>query len=138
MRTTLSLDPDVAQELKSQIAERKTSLKEVVNDALRRGLAAAHRSKSKPTFRVAPRSLGFKAGIDMNKLNQLLDESEVQEIALKMQANKKAAMIVPDAGILIHAYDTDCSRHQAAKAWLKEVMRMARPSPACDGSTHFR
>ncbi len=40
MRTTLTLDPDVAQRLKSRMAEQKATLKQVVNEALRRGLAA--------------------------------------------------------------------------------------------------
>lgn len=38
MRTTLTLDPDVAALLRRVQAERRASLKEVVNDALRVGL----------------------------------------------------------------------------------------------------
>jgi len=78
MRTTLTLDPDVSQALKARIAEKNTTLKRVVNEALRRGLAAEPGKKKKP-FRVTPFSCGgFRPGIDITKLNQLADELEVQ------------------------------------------------------------
>ena len=89
MRTTLTLEPDVARQLKSRMAEQEVSLKELVNDALRRGLSATPASRPKKPFRVASHSFGFKPGIDMSKLNQLLDELEVQEFAAKMQGRKK-------------------------------------------------
>jgi hypothetical protein len=39
MRTTLTLDPDVAALLKKAVARGDVSFKDAVNDALRRGLA---------------------------------------------------------------------------------------------------
>lgn len=39
MRTTLTLDPDVAAHLQKLVADGAVSFKEAVNDALRRGLA---------------------------------------------------------------------------------------------------
>jgi Ribbon-helix-helix protein, copG family len=39
MRTTLTLDDDVAAELERLQRERRTSLKRIINDALREGLA---------------------------------------------------------------------------------------------------
>jgi hypothetical protein len=90
MRTTLTLDPDVAQALKSRMADRKTSFKEVVNETLRQGLAAKPKSKPTEVFRVEARSLGLKPGIDPNKLNQLVDELEVQEYVKKMRRFRKS------------------------------------------------
>ena len=90
MRTTLTLDPDVAQALKVRMTDRKTSFKEVVNETLRQGLAVKPKSKPREVFRVAPHSFGFKAGIDVNKLNQLVDELEVQEFVAKQRRNRKA------------------------------------------------
>ena len=43
MRTTLSLDDDVAALIEQVIRERRESLKQVVNEALRRGLAEVNR-----------------------------------------------------------------------------------------------
>jgi hypothetical protein len=41
MRTTLTLDPDVAQLLEEEAHRRRLPWKQVVNDAIRRGLAAS-------------------------------------------------------------------------------------------------
>ena len=41
MRTTLTLDPDVAALLKKAVARGEVSFKQAVNDALRRGLTEA-------------------------------------------------------------------------------------------------
>jgi len=90
MRTTLTLDPDVAQALKSRTADRKTSFKEVVNETLRQGLADKPKSKPTEVFRVEARSLGLKPGIDPNKLNQLVDELEAQEFVAKMRRFRKS------------------------------------------------
>ena len=78
MRTTLTLDPDVARRLKARMAETKLSLKRVVNDALRAGLSEKA-SFRKARFRVEPHSFQFKPGIDLDKLNQLADELEAEE-----------------------------------------------------------
>ena len=90
MRTTLTLDPDVAQELKTRVAERKTSFKEIVNETLRQGLSAKPKAKPTEVFRVEARALGLRPGIDPNKLNQLVDELEVQEFLAKMRRGRKS------------------------------------------------
>jgi hypothetical protein len=41
MRTTLTLEPDVAQQIRRRIARQKSTLKQVVNEALRVGLSAS-------------------------------------------------------------------------------------------------
>lgn len=88
MRTTLTLEPDVAQKLKRRMAERKISLKAAVNEALRAGLKAS--AAVKPAkFKVEPFSGGgFQPGIDPDRLNQLLDELDVEEFARKMAREK--------------------------------------------------
>lgn len=50
MRTTLTLDPDVAALLKKAVARGEVSFKEAVNDALRRGLADVASAKPKKRF----------------------------------------------------------------------------------------
>ena len=77
MRTTLTLDPDVARRLKSRMAEKGSSLKEAVNEALRAGLARTGRDEP-ATFGVEPYPCRFKPGIDLDKLNQLADELEAE------------------------------------------------------------
>jgi hypothetical protein len=82
MRTTLSLDADVAHRLRQELASGKKSLKEVVNERLRLGFGlqdAAHR----PSFRVQPHSSAYQPGIDPVKFNQLVDELQADEFVKK-------------------------------------------------------
>jgi hypothetical protein len=59
MRTTLTLDDDVAALLRRTLARRKTSMKRVVNDALRAGLREMNvRPKARATYRTPAVSLG--------------------------------------------------------------------------------
>jgi hypothetical protein len=81
MRTTLTLDPDVAQKLKARTLEQKTTFKQVVNEAIRRGLKAPERARK--AFHVTSYSMGLRSGIDPDKLNQLAGELEAEEFARK-------------------------------------------------------
>ena len=54
MRTTLTLDPDVAVLVNRAREASKRSLKEVVNDALRRGLMAGESSGQTPAAYETP------------------------------------------------------------------------------------
>ena len=85
MRTTLTLEPDVAQQLRRQIADKRLPLKRIVNDALRAGLSQTSKREKVARFTVEPHSFGFKPGIDRDKLGQLLDELEVEEFVRKYQ-----------------------------------------------------
>lgn len=78
MRTTLSIDDDLADKLKRQAERRGVSFKEVVNAALRKGLvAAADAGVRTQVYQVPVFSSPFRRGIDPLKLNQLSDELEV-------------------------------------------------------------
>ena len=79
MRTTLTLDDDVAQVLRETARNSGRSFKEVVNETLRHGLATdATPIRRVPRFRVQPKACGFRAGIDLKKLNHLVDEREIE------------------------------------------------------------
>lgn len=82
MRTTLTLDRDVADAIEREMKRRGDSFKAVVNEGLRRGLGLAGKPPEPTRFEVEPRSLGILPGIDHDKLNQLLDELEVEERAV--------------------------------------------------------
>lgn len=59
MRTTLTIDDDVAVQLERLRRERDASLKEVINDTLRKGLRAADMpAKQRKPFRMKT----YKAG----------------------------------------------------------------------------
>lgn len=59
MRTTLTIDDDVAVQLERLRRERDASLKDVVNDALRRGLRdMATKPKPRKPFRMKTYDMG--------------------------------------------------------------------------------
>lgn len=76
MRTTLTLDEDVATLLKRILARRRSSLKEVVNQALRDGL---RRMIEKPRPSAAYRTPGVDLGRCL--VGNIDDVAEVLDIA---------------------------------------------------------
>ena len=74
MRTTLTLDEDVYRKLESETRRTGRSFKEVVNEHLRKSLAAAKPASKRTPFRVNARSMGLRPGIDLSNIEQLLDE----------------------------------------------------------------
>jgi len=81
MRTTLTIDSDVEQLLQREMRRTNRSMKAVVNDALRAGLGIRGKPRRVPVFKVEPHAFGFKPGIDTDRLNQLVDEMEADEVA---------------------------------------------------------
>ena len=58
MRTTLTLDEDVAGQLRKLCREREEPFKLVVNEALKRGLDEMRRPESRAPYRTEPWSVG--------------------------------------------------------------------------------
>ena len=85
MRTTLTLDPDIAQRLRQELASGKKSFKDVVNERLRLGFGLK-KTKQRTPFRVKAHSSAYQPGIDPTKFNQLVDELEVEEFIRKSQS----------------------------------------------------
>jgi hypothetical protein len=81
MRTTLTLDEDVADFLKAQSRLHDKSFKQVVNEVLRRGMVPASRESRPPRFQVVPNRSGLVPGVDPLRLNQLADQLEVEDFA---------------------------------------------------------
>jgi hypothetical protein len=84
MRTTLTIEPDVAQKLKRRMAQTNQSFKETVNNALRAGLAQTPRNPRAPRFRVEPHASGFFPGVDRDRMNQLADQLEAEAVLPKL------------------------------------------------------
>ena len=83
MRTTLTLDADVADRLQRVMRRSGKSLKGVVNEALRTGLGLTEKPVEPPRFRIRAFVDGLQPGIDPEKMNQLADELEAEELARK-------------------------------------------------------
>ena len=84
MRTTLTLEPDVAARLKQETRRSGKSLKALVNEALRLGLGLSGKLVRPPHFEVRPHAFGFKPGVDLDRMNQLVDELEAEDAARKL------------------------------------------------------
>jgi hypothetical protein len=85
VRTTLTLDDDLAREIKEIARRSGESFKAVVNAAVRRGLrSGAKPAPSMPKFVLRAKACGFRTGIDPRKLNQLVDELEIEGFQRKL------------------------------------------------------
>ncbi len=87
MRTTLTLDDDIAHSLTEIAHTLRKPFKQVVNETLRRGLGPAAQTPRKHV-QVVPIEGGFAPGIDERRLNQLFDQMEVDDF-LRQEANDR-------------------------------------------------
>jgi hypothetical protein len=85
MRTTVTLDEDVAAALQKLAAERGQSFKQTLNAAVRAGLAGP--GESSP-YRLPTRRLGLRPGVDLDKALRLAGELEDDEIVRKLELRK--------------------------------------------------
>ncbi|WP_230864879.1 type II toxin-antitoxin system antitoxin vapB25, partial [Mycobacterium canetti] len=65
MRTTVSISDELLAAAKRRARERGQSLGAVIEDALRRELAAAHTGGARPTVPVFDAGTGPRPGIDL-------------------------------------------------------------------------
>jgi hypothetical protein len=70
--------------VKREMRRTGRSFKAAVNDALRRGRGIGGKPVPPKPFRVEPHDFGFKPGVDLDRMNQLADELEVEEVARRM------------------------------------------------------
>ena len=77
MRTTLTLDGDVARLIDEAVHRERRPMKQVVNDALRRALAPE--TQREPVI-LSPHESAIRTGLDVAKLNQLADELDDEAI----------------------------------------------------------
>jgi hypothetical protein len=85
MRTTVTLDDDVAAQLKRAARERGTSFKEVLNTSVRRGLEGEARSRP---YRLRARRLGAQPGVDLDRALALASELDDAETLRKLALRK--------------------------------------------------
>jgi len=93
MRTTLTLDDDLAEALNRTARHSGRSFKDVVNAAIRRGLTTGESPdpSDRPAFVVTPEACGLMGGIDPLRLNQLLDQMDLAQFAAKESHPRETA-----------------------------------------------
>jgi hypothetical protein len=86
MRTTVTLDPDVAARVKRLAKERGIPFKEALNSTLRAGLGADMPS-ARP-YRVRARNMGLRPGVDLDKALRLAATLEDEATLRKLELRK--------------------------------------------------
>jgi hypothetical protein len=76
MRTTITLDRDVAEMTKAVVAKSGQPFKKVVNEALRRGLEELRQPAAKKPYRTRPHAMGLRPGINIDNVQELLAQVE--------------------------------------------------------------
>jgi hypothetical protein len=81
VRTTLTIDEDVAVRLERLRTDRGLSLKQVVNEALRLGLAALEQGtgRRRPTYRTRAVSLGRARLANLDNVAEALAVAEGED-----------------------------------------------------------
>jgi hypothetical protein len=81
MRTTLTIDDELARLLKQRALESGRTFKDVVNEALRAGLEQTGTTPSRRPYRLKPFGMGRPArGIDLDKALQLAGNLEGEKL----------------------------------------------------------
>ena len=87
MRTTLTLDDDLAYALKQRARLLDQSFKQVVNDTLRRGLSPGSNQAPRRPFRVRPISSPYAPGVDRHRLTDIANDLDAERFLEVQQGN---------------------------------------------------
>lgn len=85
MRTTVTLDPDVAAKLRALARERGISFKQALNTAVRAGLGGQRRPRA---FKQYTQPMGLRPGFNLDKALQLAGALEDEEIVRRLERRK--------------------------------------------------
>ncbi len=85
VRTTVTLEEDLALRLREAARARGISFKAAINEAIRAGLADPPDARP---FHIDPRPLGLRAGIDLTKANALAAQLEDDELIGRMKRDR--------------------------------------------------
>lgn len=86
MRTTVTLDADVAARLKAVARARGISFKQALNSAVRAGLGGERRAVR--AFKQYSQPMGLRPGINLDKALQLAAGLEDEEITRRLERRK--------------------------------------------------
>jgi hypothetical protein len=78
-RTTLTLEPDVARLVDEEVHRARKTFKDVVNDAIRKGLGSGTDTRKVKRYRAPTHRCALSPGIDVTSFNRLLDDWDGDE-----------------------------------------------------------
>jgi len=72
MRTTLTLDEDVAQKAKALARRKRVPFKRAINEALRVGLDQVFQDDEAVPYETVPHAMGVREGVHLDNIAELL------------------------------------------------------------------
>ena len=89
MRTTLTIDDDIARQLKEIVHRSSKPFKTVVNEALRAGIENNRIADVRRPYRLEPVAMGEVTGsYNLDKALELADHLEDEEVSRKLSLRK--------------------------------------------------
>lgn len=88
MRTTLTIDDDLARALREKAHQTGSPFKEIVNKAIRTGLEQIDKPRRRRPYKCKSYSLGYPPRADLDHALNLADRLESEEIARKLSVRK--------------------------------------------------
>ncbi len=79
MRTTITLDADVARRAKALTSRSGRPFKQIINEALRAGLDRVEKPVKKKPFRTIPHKMGLRPGFSYDNIQELLAQAEGED-----------------------------------------------------------
>ncbi|GIW54780.1 MAG: hypothetical protein KatS3mg082_1184 [Nitrospiraceae bacterium] len=119
MRTTLTLDDDVAAQLRRLRQVRKEAkLKELINEALRQGL----KHLAAP---AGPRKAYHTRAVPLGRC--LIGGPRRCRGSACRRGGRRLSVILVDANLLVYAHVSSLPQHEAARAWLDARLNGTAP-----------
>jgi hypothetical protein len=79
IRTTITLDDDVAARVKRESQARGASFRDTLNDLLRAALLGAGNARRRRALEIKPAHMGYKPGLNYDSIESLLEYGEGDE-----------------------------------------------------------
>ena len=79
MRTTLTLDRDVAKAIKNVTRKSGRQFRQVINEAIRDGLNQLAQPPAAKPYRTRARRMGLRPGYNLDNVQELLAQAEGED-----------------------------------------------------------
>jgi len=79
MRTTLNLDQDVLDRAHKAAGELRQPFRQVVNEALRRGIEEIGKAALRRPYQTQARDLGLREGFCLDNIQEVLSQAEGED-----------------------------------------------------------
>ena len=78
IRTTITLDDDVLERIKSESRSRGVSFRDTLNDLLRVALLHIEQKPRRRTLKIEPTHMGYRPGLNYDSIESLLEYGEAE------------------------------------------------------------